>query len=432
VSILSIISKVFERVVYDQICTYLKEKDLLYKFQSGFRGGFSTDTCLIHLSDFIRFHMDKGHLVGMILMDLQKAFDTVDHSVLLMKLEAMGLSPDVLQWFKSYLSDRQQLVDVSGSFSSSAKVTCGVPQGSILGPLLFLIYVNDMQAVVKNKLLLYADDSAILVAGKNRSVIEKELSDELQSVSQWLIDNKLSLHLGKTETILFGSKPRLKSGASVNVSCNGTHIQSTSSVKYLGATLDQSLSGDSMASSVVKKANTRLKFLYRKRDFLSFHTKKLLVMALIQCHFDYACCFWYHGITKFWKDKLQVTQNKLIRFVLNLGHMSHIGIEQFKVLNWLPVQKRVEQTTLCHVFKIKNGLAPEYMSENFVPFDTLHSYKTRSSESGCYILPKVKGFGAKSFAFNACVLWNKLPSALRNITSISTFKLSVKTHLLNM
>jgi hypothetical protein len=103
-----------------------------------------------------------------------------------------------------------QLVDVSGTFSSHERVTCGVPQGSILGPLLFLIYVNDMQAVVKNKLLLYADDSAILVAGKNRSSIEKELRDELHSVFQWLIDNKLSLHLGKTETILFGSKHRLK------------------------------------------------------------------------------------------------------------------------------------------------------------------------------------------------------------------------------
>lgn len=198
-----------------------------------------------------------------------------------LQLEAISLSTDVLQWFRSYLPDRQQLVDVSGTFSSHERVTCGVPPGSNLGPLLFLIYVNDMQAVVKNKLLLYADDSAILVTGKNRSSIEKELTDELHSVSQWLIDNKLSLHLGKTETILFGSKHRLKTGSSLHVSCKGTDIQSTSNVKYLGATLDQSLSGEAMASSIIKKANARLKFLYRKRDYLTFHTKKHLVMALI-------------------------------------------------------------------------------------------------------------------------------------------------------
>ena len=118
---------------------------LLYEFQSGFRGGFSTDTCLIHLTDFIRYEMDKGNIVGMILLDLQKAFDTVDHSILHMKLQASGLGNDILRWFGSYLSDRQQLDDVSGTHSTSASVTSGVP----LGPLLFLIYVNDMSAVVK-------------------------------------------------------------------------------------------------------------------------------------------------------------------------------------------------------------------------------------------------------------------------------------------
>ena len=118
VSILTILSKVFERVVYDQMESYLNQKRLLYKFQSGFRSRFSTDTCLIHLTDFIKFQMDQGHYVGMILLDLQKAFDTVDHGILLMKLESLGLSKDVTRWFQSYLSDRQQLVDVSGTKSS--------------------------------------------------------------------------------------------------------------------------------------------------------------------------------------------------------------------------------------------------------------------------------------------------------------------------
>ena len=150
VSILSIISKVFEKVVYDQIESHLNDKKLLYKFQSGFRTRYSTDTCLIHLTDFLKFQMDKGNLIGMVLLDLQKAFDTVDHSILLMKLEAPSLSQDIIRWFHSYLSDRQQLVDVSGTFSSCAGIRCGVPQGSILGPLLFLIHVNDMSGAINN------------------------------------------------------------------------------------------------------------------------------------------------------------------------------------------------------------------------------------------------------------------------------------------
>ena len=127
--------------------------------------------------------------MGMILLDLQKAFHTVDHSILLIKLKASGIGSDMLRWFHSYLSDRHQLVDVSGTHSATASLTCGVPQGSILGPLLFLIYVNDMSAVVKNKLLLYADDSGILVSGKCKYSVETALEADLYLVSQWLIDN---------------------------------------------------------------------------------------------------------------------------------------------------------------------------------------------------------------------------------------------------
>jgi len=161
VSILTIISKIFERVVYDQIKQYLVKKNLLYQFQSGFRRGFSTESCLIHLSDFIRFEMDKGHMVGMLLLDLQKAFDSVNHDILLMKLQSIGINTDIVNWFQSYLSGRLQTINISGASSTPREITCGVPQGFILGPLLFFIYVNDMSAVVKNKLLLYADDTAI-------------------------------------------------------------------------------------------------------------------------------------------------------------------------------------------------------------------------------------------------------------------------------
>ena len=431
VSILSVISKIFERVVYDQIENYLHKHNLLFEFQSGFRKGFSTETCLIHLSDFIRIQNDKGNLVGMVLLDLQKAFDTVDHSILLMKLKALGLSSDILNWFKSYLSDRQQLVDISGTFSSTKTVTCGVPQGSILGPLLFLIYVNDMSAVVKNKLLQYADDSAILVSGKDINYIENELTNDLNRVSNWLTDNKLSLHLGKTESVLFGPRNKLKTTSNINITCNSTKIKSTSSVKYLGATLDQFLSGDAIVTSIINKANSRLKFLYRKGSFLTEHTKKLLIMSLVQCHFDYACSFWYHGLSKRWKDKLQVTQNKLARFVLNLPHRSHIGKEQFQLLNWLPVEKRVQQIILCHVFKIKHGMAPAYLGERFITQETIHSYSTRFSTDGSYSIPKVKSAGSKSFLYTGCTLWNKIPSALKDITKLEHFKSSIKTHLLD-
>ena len=340
------------------------------------------------------------------------------------------LSDDIVRWFRSYLPDRRQVVDVAGTYSSTTPISCGVPQGSILGPLLFLIYVNDMPAVVNNKLLLYADDSGILVSGKCRASIESSLMEDLHQVSQWLIDNKLSLHLGKTESILFGSKHRLKSNPNLDITCNGTTINSTTAVKYLGADIDQSLSFESMARTVLKKANSRLKYLHRKKEFLTQHTKKLLVMALIQCHFDYACSIWYNGLTQLLKTKLQTTQNKLIRYVLDLDSRFHIGPEHFKDLNWLPVSKRVDQIILCHVFKIKNGIAPQYMGDNFTPQDTLHSYRTRLSNKGAFAVPKVKGFGSKSFFFHGITLWNKLPASIAQSEKLPVFKTSVREFLM--
>ena len=186
-----------------------------------------------------------------------------------------------------------------------------------------------------------------------------------------------------------------------------------------------------MVKSIVQKANARLKFLYRKQKFLNLHSKKLLVMSLIQCHFDYACSFWYPGLSKFLRERLQVTQNKMVRFVLTLDPKSHVGSEEFKSLGWLPVSKRVDQVILNHIFRIRSGTSPEYMGERFTLASSIHNYSTRFRENGCYLLPKVKSFGKKSFAFTGCTLWNALPSNIKNVNSLTTFKTAVKSHLLD-
>ena len=158
ISVLTVISKVFEKVVFMQLSDYLSEHRLLYEFQSGFRSSYSTDTCLIHLTDYIKLENDKGNFTGMVLLDLQKAFDTVDHTILLNKLKWLGADDLTVQWFRCYLTGRTQVTDIGGTMSEPKGVTCGVPQGSILGPLLFLLYVNDMESAVRCTLLLYADD----------------------------------------------------------------------------------------------------------------------------------------------------------------------------------------------------------------------------------------------------------------------------------
>ena len=149
------------------------------------------------------------------------------------------------------------------------------------------------------------------------------------------------------------------------------------SVKYLGAHLDQSLSGEIMASNVIKKANSRLKFLYRKGQFLSTHARKLLVSSLIQCHFDYSCSFWFTGLSKKTQNKLQTSQNKIIRFVFGLGSREHVGCNEFLELDWLPVNIRVEQIKLNHFQRIINHTAPSYLTDSIDLSRDLHSHSTR-------------------------------------------------------
>ena len=160
VSVLSVLSKILERAVHTQLAEYLEKRSILFENQSGFRGGFSTDTSLIGLTDFVRTELSKGRYVGMVLIDLCKAFDTVDHSILIEKLRAVGVTS--LSWFKSYLAERRQCVEICGVRSDFLPMTCGVPQGSILGPLLFLVYINDLSMALNCRLSLYADDSALI------------------------------------------------------------------------------------------------------------------------------------------------------------------------------------------------------------------------------------------------------------------------------
>ena len=311
VSLLCILSKVLERTVYDQAFEYLTDKEVIYEFQSGFRSSYSTDTCLINLVDHIKSLNSKKMFVGMVLMDLQKAFDTVDHKILCQKLECMGF--DFTEWFKSYLENRKQIVQANGVRSNAGTVTCGVPQGSILGPLLFLCYVNDMPMSVKCKLLLYADDSALLVSGSDPSKIAERLSKELESCRQWLIDNKLSLHLGKTEAILFGSRRKLSKVQSFEVKCGDDLIKNVNSVKYLGITIDNTLSCANIVDNIVKTSITRLKFLYRFKDMLNpsldspflqtsvgiactFHT--ITFVAALGIKENFYCCFFQFSLVK--------------------------------------------------------------------------------------------------------------------------------------
>tara|TARA_B110000881_G_C18495777_1_gene474172 strand:- start:132 stop:1001 length:870 start_codon:yes stop_codon:yes gene_type:complete len=282
-----------------------------------------------------------------------------------------------------------------------------------------------MVCSVRNKLLLYADDSVILVSDKDSRVVSQALSNDLRSCNNWLIDNELSLHVGKTECILFGSHARLKKASDFNIMYNGQTICSQDSINYLGVTIDQTLSGDNMIDDLVKKVTGRLKFLYRHSEYLNQTLRRNLCSALVQCHLDYCCSAWFANISTRARHKLQVAQNKIVRFILNLSPRSHIDQQTRHSIKLLNTQDRVKQLRLNHVFNIFNDSGAPYLKLNFTRAASAHSHRTRSSNFN-FIVPRVKGIAKKSFYYNAVLDWNDLPPQIQSLGSRMVFKRAVK------
>ena len=284
-----------------------------------------------------------------------------------------------------------------------------------------------MPSSVTCDLMLYADDSALMVSGKNVSDIEFKLEQELCNLSKWLESNKLSLHLGKSESILFASKTKLRNVNKMKIVCNGNEIVAKEYVKYLGATLEQDVSGNIMGSTAIKKVNKGLKFMYRNASMFDVRCRKLLCQSLLQSHFDYACNVWFRSMDKCFKMKLQCAQNKMIRYVLSYGPRHHLVHSDFIRLKCLNVPSRVDYLTLNLMYKIFHKSAPKYMYNVEI---TSHRHNTRNS-SMSFMVPHVKTQGSMSFKFNGVKLWNELPDNIKMVEDKGAFKSKCKHFLMS-
>ena len=222
-------------------------------------------------------------------------------------------------------------------------------------------------------------------------------------------------------------KTKSKKIDKLDITYNGIHIKQCYNVTYLGCILDESLSGESMAHYVMDKINNKIKFLYRKSQYLTKSLRRLHCNALIQPHFDYACSAWYPNLNKGFKKKLQVTQNKCIRFCLQLGNMSHMGAAEFDKINWLPIDDRFNQCASSKVFKFFQEKCPSYMSEIFYPSGTSR-IGTRTSYLKLIQPLRRTSLGQRSLSYQGPVIWNKLPDSVKQSSSVNSFKHNLKSH----
>ena len=340
----------------------------------------------------------------------------------------MNFPCETISWFKSYLSNRTFLVNVESSFSEPADLKCGVPQGSILGPLLFLLYINDLpQSVNDCDIRLYADDTCISYTHKIVKTIEDKLNNDFNTLCDWFVDNKLSIHFGedKTKTILFSPKNLRKRAEPIVIKRHDVTLKQFSIVEYLGCLLDETLSGQEMALKVLKKTNGKLRFLYRQGKYLNSRLRRMLCNTLIQPHFDFACSAWYPNLTKGLKKKLQISQNKCIRFCLFLGNREGIRYKHFAKINWLPVADRVYQFIAASVYKFFNKLAPIYMGEIFTKHENIRTTRS-SNDSNLSISRRRNDYGKNCLSYLGATIWNRIESAIRNVKTCNTFKHKIK------
>ena len=316
ISIIPVVAEVFERIIYDQVNTFLVDNWLLSNGQSGFRHRHSTTTALLKATNEWTYNIDRGNVNAVVFLDLKKALDTVDHRILLSKLHAYGIQGVASDWFKSYLSNRMQKCSVNGFLSHNQTLHCGVPQGTILGPLPFLIYINDLpNCLAHSKTRMYADDTNLSVAGNNVLDIEQNLNQDLENVNEWLIANKLTLNQSKTEFMLIGSRQRIRTfETSPSLEIGGMPINRVSHTKPIGVYLDENLIWNEHINQISRKIASGIGALKRIRSFVPDTTPQFIFNSLVQPYFDY-CCVVLDNCSKTLADKLQKLQNRAARIL---------------------------------------------------------------------------------------------------------------------
>ena len=428
ISVIPVVAKVFERVVYDQLYYYLTKNCILSRYQSGFRSLHSTVTALLEATDSWAMNIDRGFVNAVVFLDLKKAFDTVDHNILLTKLQYYGIRGSCHNWFTSYLSNRTQTCLMNSFMSSPKLVKCGVPQGTILGPLLFLLYINDLpNCLYFSQPRMYADDTSLTFASVDLKHIDDCLNYDLNRVYIWLSANKLTLNLTKTEFMLVASRQKLSTFSVIpSFSINDHPVKQVSSVKSLGVHIDQNMSWDCHIQNICKKIASTLGAIKRIRHLIPFNILINVYDSLVQPHFNYCSVVWGNcgsGLS----EKLQKLQNRAARILMHASYDSNID-ELFRALGWRKLKYQRSESAAVMMYKSLHGMTPEYLTSRFVFRNDITSYRLRNTENKLALPQPRTNYLKKSFSYSGAGLWNSLSGNLCAATSLNNFKLNLRHH----
>ena len=431
ISVLPTVSKLIEKHVARHMYEYLSDFNLLHPAQSGFRPFHSCQTALVNLTDKWLQEMNNGNLNVAIFLDLRKAFDVVDHHIMCKKLKIYGFHENVITFFSSYLNERTQQVQIGSIHSDKMNIKYGVPQGSILGPLLFILYINDLPLCIKNcKTDMYADDSTIHISGKMLDDVQTKAQSDLVMVEKWCNNNGMFINCEKTKCMLIGTRQKLSSiGSEIHLKIHDTLLQCSSSEKLLGVKIDPLLSWTSQIDQVCSKISSRLFLLTKIKKFLNLDARKLYYSGYILPLIDYCCVIW-GNCNAGDLNRILKLQKRAARIILDTDPLSP-SLPLFKKLGWMTVYDRIKYHKSLLVYKSLKKETPSYLIDKFSYISDRNPYSLRDAANGDLVVPKPKTeLYKKSFAYSGSVIWNKLPNLIRNSSSVKSFKDNMMKNIL--
>ena len=412
ISLLPNISKLIEKAMYTRLYKFLEKYKYLYKKQFGFRNSHSTNHALISITEKIRESLDKNEYSCGVFLDFQKAFDTVNHEILIKKLHHYGIRGITNQWFKSYLTNRTQKTKVNDCISEEIEITYGVPQGSILGPLLFLVYINDMHEAVTHSLIHhFADDTNILYCNKSLKKINKYINHDLSQIVQWLRANRISLNANKTELIIF--RPKNKNiTKQLNFRISGQKINTVNKTKYLGIYLDQHLTWNFQLNQIKTKLSRSCGLLAKLRYHVKTELLRTVYFAIFDSILRYAVQVWGQCRNQAVKE-IEKLQNKAIRIMSFKGRNEPTN-PLYKNLEIMKLKDILLYYNCLFAYDQINENLPENFKDFFLLTETQHNYNTRGTANKTILKTTINSttYGLNSVKYRAATEWNKLSKHL--------------------
>ena len=426
ISILSNVNKIFEKLLHSRLITFLEKYSCLYSLQFGFRKGLSTSHAVLYLTELIRDCIDKGGFACGVFLDLKKAFDTVEHSILLQKMSHYGIRGTANSLFESYLSNRSQYVSINGKSSDYHVMEHGVPQGSVLGPLLFLVYINDLNLCVKHsKAIHFADDTSLINCSHSLKKINKQVNFDLRLLNEWLRANKISLNTDKTEIVLFrssSSKSLSKSLAfrkrynneiqtekkSLNFRISGQKIIPTSCVTYLGIKINQSLNWAEHFETIIPKLSRANGMLAKMRHYVSRKSLISIYHAIFNSHLNYCSLVW-GKLPQYLMDKVRSLQNKALR-IIHFKNRLESATPLYLDSNILPFQDQLVKEQCLFAFRQQTGTVPPVFSNFCQRVSLIHSHSTLATRQHELCLPQTNSVthGSNSVKTQVAKSWNRI------------------------